>query len=88
MVASIGSIGIVDSKSPVMECSDSMQHAVHIKKRLQVPTVGTHSGKWITQETMILVGPMRLEESSQIRNNRINTFVIVSRIHSRSKKGN
>ena len=52
---------------------------------LEVPTVGTHSWKRIQEETVTLVGPMTLEESLQIRNNRLSILVTVSGIHSHSK---
>ena len=52
---------------------------------LRVPTVGTHNWKRIQEETVTLVGPMTLEESLQIRNNRLSTPVTVSGIHSNSK---
>ena len=52
---------------------------------LGVPTVGTHSWKRIQEETVTLVGPMTLEESLQIRNNRLSTPATVSGIHSHSK---
>ena len=49
---------------------------------LEVPTVGTHSWKRIQEETVALVGTMTLEESLQIRNNRLSIPVTVSGIHS------
>ena len=52
---------------------------------LEVPTVGTHNWKRIQEETVTLVGPMTLEESLQIRNNRLSIPVTVSGIHSHSK---
>ena len=52
---------------------------------LQVPTVGTHSWKRVKQETTALEDPMTLEESLQIRNNRINISVSVSGIYRHSK---
>ena len=52
---------------------------------LRVPMVGTHSWKRSKQETVTLVGPMTLEESLQIRNNRLSTPVTVLGIHSHSK---
>ena len=52
---------------------------------LGVPTVGTHSWKRIQRETVTLVGPMTLEKSLQIRNNRLSTPVTVSGMHSHSK---
>ena len=52
---------------------------------LGVPTVGTHSWKRIQRETVTLVGPMTLQESLQIRNNRLSIPVTVSGIHSHLK---
>ena len=57
------------------------------KQWAEVPTVGTYSGNQKIEETMTLVGPMRLEESLHIRDNRISIPVTISGIHSHSKIG-
>ena len=71
-----------------MERGDSIQHAMCINKSPQIPTAGTHSRKRKNQEIVALVGPMRLEESLQIRNNRISIPITVSGTHSHVKIDN
>ena len=49
------------------------------------PRSGPTAGSVPKEETVTLVSPMTLEESLQIRNNRLSIPVTVSGIHSHSK---